>query len=133
MTGRHGGKVRNPFLWKNFIKNGCDFVQNLQSVLVQTPEVFRRLHKMLEMRWERWILFSAQPKLLCHVLKSWKRKSNREKILALCMAMLLSLAMLAGCSSADPNHPYEKEPLPANNSEAEPEEETSSVPLFELL
>ena len=46
------------------------------------------------------------------------------------MAMLLSLAMLAGCSSADPNHPYEKEPLPANNSEAEPEE-TSSVPLFE--
>ena len=56
-----------------------------------------------------------------------------KKMLALCMAMLLSLAMLAGCSSADPNHPYEKEPLPANNSEAEPEEETSSVPLFELL
>ena len=56
-----------------------------------------------------------------------------KKILALCMAMLLSLAMLAGCSSAAPNHPYEKEPLPANNSEAEPEEETSSVPLFELL
>ena len=54
-----------------------------------------------------------------------------KKMLALCMAMLLSLAMLAGCSSADPNHPYEKEPLPANNSE--PEEETSSVPLFELL
>ena len=52
-------------------------------------------------------------------------------MLALCMAMLLSLAMLAGWS--DPNHPYEKEPLPANNSEAEPEEETSSVPLFELL
>ena len=50
-----------------------------------------------------------------------------KKMLALCMAMLLSLAMLAGCSSADPNHPYEKEPLPANNSEAEPEEETSSV------
>ena len=56
-----------------------------------------------------------------------------KKMLALCMAMLLSLAMLAGCSSADPNHPNEKEPLPANNSEAEPEEETSSVPLFELL
>ena len=34
-----------------------------------------------------------------------------KKMLALCMAMLLSLAMLAGCSSADPNHPYEKEPL----------------------
>ena len=56
-----------------------------------------------------------------------------KKMLALCMAMLLSLAMLAGCSSADPNHPYEKEPLPANNSEAEPEEETSSVPLFEHI
>ena len=28
-----------------------------------------------------------------------------KKMLALCMAMLLSLAMLAGWSSADPNHP----------------------------
>ncbi|MFR2156560.1 MAG: hypothetical protein ACLS43_05265 [Evtepia gabavorous] len=44
-------------------------------------------------------------------------------MLALCMAMLLSLAMLAGCSSADPNHPMRRN-LPANNSEAEPEEET---------
>ena len=31
-----------------------------------------------------------------------------KKMLALCMAMLLSLAMLAGCSSADPTHPYRR-------------------------
>ena len=35
-----------------------------------------------------------------------------KKMLALCMAMLLSLAMLAGCSSADPNHPMRRNPCP---------------------
>ena len=49
-----------------------------------------------------------------------------KKLLALCMAALMSLALLAGCSSADPNHPYGQEPAPAN-SETQEEEETSAV------
>ena len=49
-----------------------------------------------------------------------------NKLLALCMAALMSLALLAGCSSADPNHPYGQEPAPAN-SETQETEETSSA------
>ena len=50
-----------------------------------------------------------------------------KKWLILCMAMVLSLALLAGCDSADPNNPYE--PAPATNSESE-DESTSAVPFF---
>ena len=32
-----------------------------------------------------------------------------KKWLILCMAMVLSLALLAGCDSADPNNPYGQE------------------------
>ena len=35
-----------------------------------------------------------------------------KKLLALCMAMAMSLALLAGCSSADPENPYAQEPAP---------------------
>lgn len=41
-----------------------------------------------------------------------------KKMIALCMAALMSLALLAGCSSADPNHPYGQEPAPANSTAA---------------
>mgnify|MGYP000276108952 CR=1 FL=1 len=44
-----------------------------------------------------------------------------KKWLILCMAMVLSLALLAGCDSADPNNPYGQEPAPATNSESEDE------------
>ena len=49
-----------------------------------------------------------------------------KKLIALGMAALMSLALLAGCSSADPNHPYGQEPAPAN-SETQETEETSSA------
>lgn len=39
-----------------------------------------------------------------------------KKLIALVMAAVLSLALLAGCSSADPNNPYGQEPLPANET-----------------
>ena len=52
-----------------------------------------------------------------------------KKWLILCMAMVLSLALLAGCDSADPNNPYGQEPAPATNSESE-DESTSAVPFF---
>lgn len=35
-----------------------------------------------------------------------------KKLIALCMAAAMCLALLAGCSSADPNHPYGQEPAP---------------------
>ncbi len=41
-----------------------------------------------------------------------------KKMIALCMAMLMSLALLAGCSSADPNNPYGQEPAPKNGTSA---------------
>ena len=52
-----------------------------------------------------------------------------KKWLALCMAAVLSLALLAGCASADPNHPYDHEPAPANNAETE---ETAAALFFEV-
>lgn len=53
-----------------------------------------------------------------------------KKLIALGMAALMSLALLAGCSSADPNNPYGQEPAPANSETQEDnaEEETSAVP-----
>ena len=58
-----------------------------------------------------------------------KEESPMKKWLILCMAMVLSLALLAGCDSADPNNPYGQEPAPATNSESE-DESTSAVPFF---
>ena len=42
------------------------------QVLVTVEEV--QTAKCLKCVGKRWILFSAQPKLLCHVLKSWKEE-----------------------------------------------------------
>ena len=56
-----------------------------------------------------------------------KEESPDKKMIALCMAALMSLALLAGCSSADPNNPYGQEPAPANGSS------TSSVLVDEQL
>ena len=36
------------------------------------------------------------------------------KMIALCMAAVMSLALLAGCTSADPNNPYGQEPAEGN-------------------
>ena len=41
-----------------------------------------------------------------------------KKTLALVLAACLCLALLAGCSSADPDHPYGQEPAPANGTTA---------------
>lgn len=49
-----------------------------------------------------------------------------KKFLALCLTALMTLALLAGCTSADPNHPYDREPVPAN-PEAQEDKETSTV------
>lgn len=49
-----------------------------------------------------------------------------KKFLALCLTALMTLALLAGCTSADPNHPYDREPVPAN-PEAQEDKETSAV------
>lgn len=35
-----------------------------------------------------------------------------KKLLVLSMAMAMSLVLLAGCSSADPENPYGQEPAP---------------------
>lgn len=53
-----------------------------------------------------------------------------KKLIALSMSALLALALLSGCTSADPNHPYEKEPAPSNQQAQEQKEETSAVPFF---
>ena len=44
-----------------------------------------------------------------------------KKIIALCLAMALSLALLAGCDSADPNNPYGQEPATKLETDAEAE------------
>ena len=41
-----------------------------------------------------------------------------KKMIALCMATLLSLALLAGCTSADPENPYGQKPAPMNSTAA---------------
>ena len=41
------------------------------------------------------------------------------KLVALCAALVLAVAMLAGCSSADPENPYGQEPAPMNETGAE--------------
>jgi predicted component of type VI protein secretion system len=41
-----------------------------------------------------------------------------KKVIALCMAALMSLALLAGCSSADPDNPYGQEPAAKTESAA---------------
>lgn len=41
-----------------------------------------------------------------------------KRMIALCMAMVLSLAVLSGCRAADPNNPYDREPAPKNESAA---------------
>lgn len=41
-----------------------------------------------------------------------------KKVIALCMAALMSLALLAGCTSADPENPYGQEPAPMNGTTA---------------
>lgn len=50
-----------------------------------------------------------------------------KKLIALCMAMVMSLALLAGCASADPNNPYSQEPAPmvgaSSDADAEAEAE----------
>ncbi len=38
-----------------------------------------------------------------------------KKLVALCAALVLAVAMLAGCSSADPENPYGQEPAPMND------------------
>lgn len=48
-----------------------------------------------------------------------------KKLIALCMAAMMSLTLLAGCASADPENPYGQEPAPMNETvedEAESEE-----------
>lgn len=43
-----------------------------------------------------------------------------KKFIALCLAMVMSFALLAACTSADPNNPYdpEREPAPKVETEA---------------
>lgn len=35
-----------------------------------------------------------------------------KKLIALCLACVMSLAVLAGCTSADPEHPFDRDPAP---------------------
>ena len=46
-----------------------------------------------------------------------------KKLIAFCMAMVMSLALLTACESADPNNPYGQEPAPMNESAQQAEEE----------
>lgn len=41
-----------------------------------------------------------------------------KKLIALCMALAVSVALLTGCTSADPNNPYGQEPQPKIETEA---------------
>lgn len=35
-----------------------------------------------------------------------------KKLIALCLACVMSLAVLAGCTSADTDNPFDREPAP---------------------
>ncbi len=48
-----------------------------------------------------------------------KEEPIMKKLVALCAAMVLAVAMLAGCSSADPENPYGQEPAPMNETSTE--------------
>ncbi len=39
-----------------------------------------------------------------------------KKMIALCVAMLMTFAVLTGCMAADPKNPYGQEPAPMNGS-----------------
>ena len=52
-----------------------------------------------------------------------------KKMIALCMAAVMSLALLAGCTSADPNTPYDREPAKGNPGATT--EETAAVLIYE--
>ena len=39
-----------------------------------------------------------------------------KKIFALALAAAMTLSLLAGCASADPNNPYGQEPAPKNGT-----------------
>jgi predicted component of type VI protein secretion system len=40
-----------------------------------------------------------------------------KRLIALCMAAVMCLALLAGCSSADPENPYGQDPAPMTEQE----------------
>lgn len=46
-----------------------------------------------------------------------------KKLFALCLALVMSMALVAGCSQADPENPYGQEPA----AKIETEAETSAV------
>lgn len=52
-----------------------------------------------------------------------------KKMIALCMAAVMSLALLAGCTSADPNNPYGQ--APAEGNPGATTEETAAVLIYE--
>ena len=52
-----------------------------------------------------------------------------KKLVALCAALVLAVAMLAGCSSADPENPYGQEPAEGNPGATT--EETAAVLIYE--
>ncbi|MGM9579311.1 MAG: hypothetical protein ACI3VS_08005 [Evtepia sp.] len=41
-----------------------------------------------------------------------------KKMIALCLTLVMGLALLAGCQSADPDNPYGQEPAPKNSTSA---------------
>lgn len=46
-----------------------------------------------------------------------------KKLIALCLTLVMSLALLAGCAAADPNNPYSQEPAPMVGSSSDAEAE----------
>ena len=42
-----------------------------------------------------------------------------KKLFALCLALVMSMALVAGCSEADPENPYGQEPAPKIETDAE--------------
>ena len=52
-----------------------------------------------------------------------------KKILAFALSAVMALALLAGCTSADPNNPYGQEPAEGNPGATT--EETAAVLIYE--